>query len=139
MQFMFSADKRSYKNMRNDELREAFVTAPLFTPGGVNLTYTDIDRGLVGGIMPTTQALKLPTHKELAADYFCQRREAGVINIGGKGSIKVDGQDFAMMNKDSLYIAKESKEVEFYSEDANAPAKFYLVSYPQTHRNLHVF
>jgi len=130
MQFMFSADKRSYKNMRNDELREAFVTAPLFTPGGVNLTYTDIDRGLVGGIMPTTQALKLPTHKELAADYFCQRREAGVINIGGKGSIKVDGQDFAMMNKDSLYIAKESKEVEFYSEDANAPAKFYLVSYP---------
>lgn len=130
MQFMFSADKRSYKNMRNDELREAFVTSPLFCDGEVKLTYTDVDRGVIAGIMPTSKALMLPTHKELAADYFCQRREAGVINIGGEGSITVDGESFAMANKDSLYIAKESKEVEFSSNDAKNPAKFYLVSYP---------
>lgn len=130
MDFMFSADIRSYKNMRNDELREAFVTAPLFTSGEISLTYTDVDRGVVGGIMPTTSAIKLPTHKELAADYFCQRREAGVINIGGDGSITVDGEVFTMSNKDSLYIAKESKDVVFSSNDASNPAKFYLVSYP---------
>jgi 4-deoxy-L-threo-5-hexosulose-uronate ketol-isomerase len=130
MDFMFSADIRSYKNMRNDELREAFVTAPLFTSGEINLTYTDVDRGVVGGIMPAAASIKLPTHKELAADYFCQRREAGVINIGGEGHITVDGETFAMSNKDSLYIAKESKEIEFFSADAASPAKFYLVSYP---------
>ncbi|GBL05331.1 5-dehydro-4-deoxy-D-glucuronate isomerase [Glaciecola sp. KUL10] len=130
MEFMFSADKRSYKDMRNDELREAFVTAPLFSEGKVNLTYTDVDRGLVGGIMPTEEKLILPTHKELASDYFCQRREAGVINIGGSGSITVDGETYSMLNKDSLYIAKESKVVEFSSDNVSEPAKFYLVSYP---------
>ncbi|TLU65745.1 5-dehydro-4-deoxy-D-glucuronate isomerase [Thalassotalea litorea] len=130
MDFMFSADIRSYKNMRNDELREAFVTKPLFSAGAINLTYTDVDRGVVAGIMPTSQSIVLPTHKELAADYFCQRREAGVINIGGNGTITVDGVSYPMANKDSLYIAKESKDVEFFSADENAPAKFYLVSYP---------
>lgn len=130
MDFMFSADIRSYKNMRNDELREAFVTAPLFENDKINLTYTDVDRGVVGGIMPTTSSIKLPTHKELAADYFCQRREAGVINIGGNGSITVDGVSYPMSNKDSLYIAKESQNVTFFSSDETNPAKFYLVSYP---------
>ncbi|MBU2919386.1 MAG: 4-deoxy-L-threo-5-hexosulose-uronate ketol-isomerase [Psychrosphaera sp.] len=130
MKFMFSADIRSYKNMRNDELREAFVTEPLFQAGEIVLVYTDVDRGLVGGIVPQDKPILLPTHKELAADYFCQRREAGVINIGGEGSINVDGTDYAMANRDSLYIAKESQKIEFSSNDANNPAKFYLVSYP---------
>jgi len=130
MDFMFSADIRSYKNMRNNELREAFVTSPLFEAGKINLTYTDIDRAVIAGIMPESAPIALPTHKELAADYFCQRREAGVINIGGKGSISVDGERYQMSNKDSLYIAKESKAVEFVSEDASNPAKYYLVSYP---------
>ncbi|GEA09853.1 5-dehydro-4-deoxy-D-glucuronate isomerase [Alteromonas sp. KUL49] len=130
MDFMYSADIRSYKTMRNDELREAFVTKPLFEAGKINLTYTDVDRGVVAGIVPTSDAIALPTHKELAADYFCQRREAGVINIGGNGSIVVDGETYSMQNKDSLYIAKESQEVSFASDDASAPAKFYLVSYP---------
>lgn len=66
----------------------------------------------------------------MAADYFCQRREAGVINIGANGSATVDGETYAMSNKDSIYIAKESKEVTFASDDAENPAKFYLVSYP---------
>lgn len=127
---MFSADIRSYKNMRNDELREAFVTAPLFESGQIKLTYTDVDRGVVAGIMPTSAPITLPTHKELAADYFCQRREVGIINIGGKGAISVDGVDYPMDNKDSLYIAKESKVVEFTSDSEATPAKFYLVSYP---------
>jgi 4-deoxy-L-threo-5-hexosulose-uronate ketol-isomerase len=130
MDFMFSADIRSYKNMRNDELRDAFVTARLFVADEIKLTYTDVDRGVIGGIMPVTQSIALPTHKELAADYFCQRREAGVINIGGQGSVEVDGVKYPMSNKDSLYIAKESKDILFESADGANPAKFYLVSYP---------
>lgn len=130
MDFMFSADIRSYKKMQNEELRDAFVTSPLFTEDSINLTYTDVDRAVIGGIMPVKQVIDLPTHKELAADYFCQRREVGVINIGGMGSITVDGTKYTMANKDSLYIAKESKSVVFESVDASAPAKFYLMSYP---------
>ncbi|KMT66900.1 5-dehydro-4-deoxy-D-glucuronate isomerase [Catenovulum maritimum] len=130
MDFLFAADIRSYKDMRNQELRDAFVTQQLFVPGEFKLTYTDVDRGVVGGFTPTTEALELPTHKELASDYFCQRREAGVINIGGKGTITADGVAYAMDKKDSLYLAKETKSVKFESDDSNNPAKFYLVSYP---------
>lgn len=130
MDFMFSADKRSYKTMRNEELREAFVTKPLFEPGELKLTYTDVDRCVIGGIMPTTSSIDLPTHKELAAEYFCQRREVGVINIGGSGSISVDGEVYSMSNKDSLYIARGSEKVAFSSDDSSQPAKFYLTSYP---------
>ena len=130
MDFMFSADIRSYKTMRNDELRDAFVTAPLFESGKINLTYTDVDRAVIGGITPAGEPIVLPTHKELAADYFCQRREVGIINIGGEGVITVDGTDYPMNNRDSLYIAKESQDVVFASKDAADPAKFYLASYP---------
>ncbi|MCC5453278.1 5-dehydro-4-deoxy-D-glucuronate isomerase [Rheinheimera sp. UJ51] len=130
MEFMFSADKRSYKTMRNDELREAFVTKRLFEVGKINLTYTDVDRCVIGGITPSSTSIDLPTHKELAADYFCQRREVGIINIGGSGCIIVDGETYPMANKDSLYIARGSERVSFSSDDSSQPAKFYLASYP---------
>lgn len=130
MQFLHTADKTRYLRMTNAELREAFVVPSLFIPGELALTYTDVDRAIVGGAMPTGKALSLPTHKELAADYFCQRRELGVINIGGAGQVEVDGKRFDMNKKDSLYVARESRAVSFTSVDAAQPAKFYLVSYP---------
>lgn len=134
MDFMFSADKRSYKTMRNEELRDAFVTKPLFAKDKINLTYTDVDRCVLAGIMPVNKTINLPTHKELASDYFCQRREVGIINIGDQGTITVDGHLYAMNNKDSLYLSRGSKVVSFSSIDAQNPAKFYLTSYP-AHRD----
>ena len=116
--------------MTNEELREAFLTEPLFVPGQLSLTYTDVDRAVIGGAMPTGSPIELPTHKELAADYFCERRELGIINIGGKGAVKVDGNDYTMAQKDSLYVSRGSKEVTLSSDDPNEPAKFYMVSYP---------
>lgn len=130
MNFLFSTNTRSYPSMTNEELREAFLTEPLFTSGRLSLTYTDVDRAVIGGAMPTTSALVLPTHKELAADFFCERRELGIINIGGKGAIDVDGETFTMAQKDSLYVARGSKKVVLSSEDAADPAKYYMVSYP---------
>ena len=130
MNFLFSTNKRSYPSMTNEELREAFLTEPLFVPGQLSLTYTDVDRAVIGGAMPTGSPIELPTHKELAADYFCERRELGIINIGGKGAVKVDGNDYTMAQKDSLYVSRGSKEVTLSSDDPNEPAKFYMVSYP---------
>ncbi|VEM00328.1 4-deoxy-L-threo-5-hexosulose-uronate ketol-isomerase (plasmid) [Alteromonas sp. 76-1] len=130
MNFLFSTNKRSYPSMTNEELREAFLTEELFTPGHLSLTYTDVDRAVIGGAMPTEASIELPTHKELAADYFCERRELGIINIGGEGAVSVDGESFEMAKKDSLYVTRGSKEVVLSSKDANNPAKYYMVSYP---------
>lgn len=140
MNFLFSTNKRSYPSMTNEELREAFLTEPLFVPGKLSLTYTDVDRAVIGGAMPTNSAIELPTHKELAADYFCERRELGIINIGGKGAVKVDGTDYTMAQKDSLYVSRGSKEVILSSDDVQEPAKFYMVSYPahRTTKTVHV-
>lgn len=130
MKFLLTPDKNSYKRMTNAELEEGFVIPKLFVENEITLTYTDVDRAIVGGVMPTGPSIDLPTHKELAAAYFCERREVGVINIGAAGVVKVDDESFEMANKDSLYIAKGAKEVSFASLDGANPAKFYFVSYP---------
>lgn len=134
MKFLYTADRNSYKRMTTDELRSSYMIEDLFQPGELAITYTDIDRAIVGSAVPTSSALSLPTHKELAADYFCERRELGIINIGAKGSVSVDGQSFDMENRDSLYVTRGSKDVSFSSDDDSSPAQFYLVSYP-AHRN----
>ncbi|WP_394177006.1 5-dehydro-4-deoxy-D-glucuronate isomerase [Thalassotalea litorea] len=130
MNILHTADNVRYKTMTNEELKQSFTIEGLFQAGELKITYTDIDRGVVGGIVPTASAIDLPVYKELAADYFCQRRELGIINIGDKGSVTVDGQTYNMANKDSLYVGKGAKEIAFTSENASNPAKFYLVSYP---------
>lgn len=130
MHFLDTSDRKSYKRMTNEELRTAFTIESLFTEDELSMTYTDVDRAIVGGAMPLSKALELPTHKELAADFFCQRRELGVINIGGAGTVTVDGSEYNMSNKDSLYVAMGSNKVMFSSANHAQPAKFYLVSYP---------
>ena len=130
MEFLHTADRQRYRRMTTSELREAYMVAGMFVPGEITLCYTDIDRGIVGSAVPVGETLGLPIHKELASDYFAQRREIGVINIGGPGSISVDGETYAMDNRDSLYIGRGSREVGFNSDSADEPAKFYFVSYP---------
>ena len=130
MEMRYSADIVRYKTMTNSELKDAFALTGLFAPDTVPLTYSDIDRGVIGSAVPVSKTLDLPTHKELACDYFAQRREIGVINIGGAGTISVDGKVMALEKFDSLYIGRGSKDVVFASNDKTNPAKYYFVSYP---------
>ena len=130
MEFLFSADRNSYRRMTTSELRNAYMVDGLFAPGEVTLCYTDTDRAVVGSVVPLNDPLTLPVHKELASDFFTQRREIGVVNIGGSGKVVIDGESYEVDNRDSLYIGRGSKDVEFHSDSADSPAQYYLVSYP---------
>ena len=134
MKFLHTADRERYRRMTTSELREAYLVEDIFVPGEVTLCYTDVERSIVGGAVPTDSPLGLPVHKELASDFFAQRREIGVVNIGQAGVVEVDGESFAVGRRDSLYIGRGSREVLFNSVDSAAPAQFYFVSYP-AHRD----
>lgn len=130
MEFLFTADRNSYRRMTTSELRESYMVDGMFVPGEVTLCYTDIDRAIVGSAVPLGDPLTLPVHKELASDYFAQRREIGIVNIGGAGTISVDGDTFEVDNRDSLYIGRGSEDVQFQSSSTDNPARYYILSYP---------
>lgn len=125
------ADKDRYPRMTTAELRESFLVEDLFKSGTVELLYTDVDRAIIGSIVPAEKKLALATSRQLmAAEYFAERREIGIINTGAAGSVVVDGKSFAMDPYDGLYIGRGSKQIEFESRGASEPARFFLVSYP---------
>jgi len=124
------ADAVRYEMMNTDELRETFLLEDLFQPGKIECAYVDLDRTVIGAAVPTSSPLKLETEPELRADYFLERRELGVLNVGGAGIITVDGKTFDLDKLDCLYAGRGSKEVSFASKDAANPAYFYLLSYP---------
>jgi 4-deoxy-L-threo-5-hexosulose-uronate ketol-isomerase len=130
MEIRYLPDVVRYPRLNTEELRAGYLIENLFVPGKSKLVYTDIDRAVVGGIVPTTQKLVLETAKQLASNFFAERREIGVINLAGNGSITVDSQTFALAKRDCLYIGRGSNQIEFLSADAAQPAWFYLVSYP---------
>jgi 4-deoxy-L-threo-5-hexosulose-uronate ketol-isomerase len=113
-----------------DELRRHFLVESLFVPGRVNLTYSHVDRFVVGGAMPGDTALSLEALKPIGADTFLRRRELGLINVGGQGCVIVDGIRFELATLDALYVAMGTSEVRFESATAAEPAKFYLLSAP---------
>lgn len=116
--------------MSTDELRDRFLVQDLFRPGAVTLRFLDLDRVVLGGIVPTAEPLPLETPPELATNSFTERREIGVLNIGGAGRVRVDGEVHPMAKRDGLYIGRGSGEIIFESEAAEDPAQYYLVSYP---------
>jgi 4-deoxy-L-threo-5-hexosulose-uronate ketol-isomerase len=130
MKRIYTADPVSYQHMTTSQLRSAFLLPGLFRPGLTELTYTDVDRAIVGGVVPLAAGLPLEAGKDMAATYFCERREVGVINLGKPGHITVDGQSFAMSHQECLYIGRGSRQVELFSDKDTDPALFYLVSYP---------
>jgi 4-deoxy-L-threo-5-hexosulose-uronate ketol-isomerase len=115
--------------MTTEELRRYFLVTDLFVPGEVKLHWWEVDRTVLGGATPTDTPLALPNHPELRAKFFCERREIGLVNLGGAGSVKVDGKEFALGKADGLYIGRGSQEVIFSSADKASPAKFYLLSF----------
>ena len=116
--------------MSSQELRNTFHLANLFTPGQFNATFTDLDRLVVGGVMPVDKPVQLPNHKETGRAFFLERRELGAINVGGAGKVLADGQSFALDKLDCVYLPMGTKSVSFASDDAKAPAKFYFLSCP---------
>jgi 4-deoxy-L-threo-5-hexosulose-uronate ketol-isomerase len=124
------ADAVRYEMMDTEELRDTFLMEELFQPGEIEFAYVDLDRTVVGSAVPTVEALKLETDEDLRADYFLERREMGVLNVGGAGSVVVDGTTFELAKLDCLYIGRGSKEVSFASAESDAPANFYMLSYP---------
>ncbi len=130
MKLMQMADPVRYARMTSEELRETFLLQGLFTPERIDLAYVDLDRTVIGSAVPTISGLPLETQPELRAEYFLERRELGILNLGGAGSVKVDGTSFELCKLDCLYVGRGSKSVTFTSKDALSPAAFYLLSYP---------
>jgi 4-deoxy-L-threo-5-hexosulose-uronate ketol-isomerase len=131
MDVRFTTDPESIKRMTTDELRKLYLIETLFTPDLVPMVYSDIDRSITGSAVPVKQPLKLlSSKKEMAAEYFAERREIGIINIGNEGSIIADGTEYRMNHKDVLYVGKETRDIIFRSDDSKNPAMYYFVSYP---------
>ncbi len=121
-----TADIDSYPVLTTDELRDKFLIEELFVSDQITLVYTDLDRAIVGAAVPTNGPLELSAGDQLRADFFCQRRELGVINIGGAGTITVDGTAYDVGNRECLYIGRGSEKISF----EGAGAQYYLLSYP---------
>ena len=125
-----ASNAKDVKYYTTERLREEFHIGSLFTKDNTRMVYSHIDRIITAGIMPVHQVMKLEGGKELASDYFLERREMGCINIGGKGIITVDGTEYVMEPRDGIYIGRGNKEITFRSLDVEAPAKFYISSCP---------
>jgi 4-deoxy-L-threo-5-hexosulose-uronate ketol-isomerase len=124
------ADPVRYPRMTTEELRETFLLNDLCEPGKIHLNYVELERAIVGYAVPLASPLALPNDPELRANFFLERRELGVLNIGGAGTVTVDGESYELNNLDVLYIGRGNKEIGFASKDSNAPAILYLLSYP---------
>ncbi|MGX4609802.1 5-dehydro-4-deoxy-D-glucuronate isomerase [Priestia sp. JNUCC 25] len=133
MQTHYANHPEDMKKYTTEKLRNQFLVKKIFENDQVNLTYTHVDRMIFGGITPVKEKLSISLSKELGVNYFLERREMGVINIGGEGIMIVDGIEYDMKCRDGLYIGKGTKEVYFRSKDINNPAKFYINSVPAHH------
>jgi 4-deoxy-L-threo-5-hexosulose-uronate ketol-isomerase len=124
------ADAIRYGLMNTEELRETFLLEGMFEPDEIEFAYIDLDRTVVGSAVPVGELLTLETEPELRSEYFLERRELGVLNVGGTGSVIADGKSFEMKKLDCLYVGRGTKSVTFSSKSAENPACFYLLSYP---------
>jgi 4-deoxy-L-threo-5-hexosulose-uronate ketol-isomerase len=130
MKVRASTDAEGLRRMTAGDIRDTFVIADLFRPGEVSMTYVEVDRAVVGSAVPLDVPLSLATDRRLAARYFCERREVGVINIGGPGWVSLDGVRHELGRLDSLYIGRGVEAVVFGGGAEEGQARFYFVSYP---------
>ncbi len=140
MQMRYPSNPEKVKQFTTDQLRDEFLIERLFSDDAINLVYSHIDRIIVGGACPVTKSLELTASpKDLGADYFLERREVGIVNVGGAGTVTVDGSDYSMAKLDGLYVGKGAQSVQFKSADSGSPSHFYFTStpahavYPTTH------
>lgn len=129
----YASSPEEVKKMDTEQVRKSFLINKLFEPGAVHLVLSHYDRYIAGGVMPAGEEISLPNPDSLKAAYFLERRELGIINVGGNGTVIADGTAYELGYKEALYIGKETKEVVFKSSDASSPAKFYINSAPAHH------
>jgi len=134
MEIRHSINPEDAKKYDTDKLRKEFLIQTLFIPGQMKLVYSNFDRIIVGGIVPLQEPVRLETDINMGADFFLERREAGIVNIGGLGKILIDNKEHTLGAKDCLYIGMGARNVAFSSEDKSNPAKFYMNCAP-AHKN----
>ena len=130
MEIRTASSPRDVKTYDTARLREEFLIQDLFRPDEVKMVYSHIDRIITGAAMPVNKALTLAAGEELRAEYFLQRREMGIINIGGEGKVTVDGTVYTLRHRDGIYVGRGCKDVVMESVDSAKPAKFYFNSTP---------
>jgi len=130
MEIRYPAHPQDFRNYTTEQIRRDYLIEHLFEPGKTRLVYSHIDRIIVGGFCPTVSPLPLVAGKELGTEFFLARRELGVINIGGRGSVTIDGTLYDLDHRDGMYVGMGAKEIVFASADSTRPAKFYCNSAP---------
>ncbi len=134
MDIRYSGNPKDVKHYTTEQLRDEFLIQDLYRPDQVTAVYSHVDRMVTLGCMPVHETVSIDKGIDVwgcfGTDYFLERREIGIFNIGGAGKIAVDGTVYALGYKDCLYITRGAKEVLFSSDSPEAPAKFYMVSAP---------
>lgn len=130
MKSLHAVHPEDFKHYDTQQIRENFLLNDLLQLRKIECVYTHYDRMIVGAAMPTDAVLVLETYDELKAPFFLSRREVGIVNIAGAGSVEVNGESFEMEKLDCLYIGKGKEDVRFSSKDATRPAKFIFFSCP---------
>ena len=126
------------KSLDTEQLRALYLASEIFSPDDICLTYSHVERFIIGGAMPARVPLKLDATKEIGSNAFLARRELGVVNIGGPGRITVDGTNYDLEPRDGLYIGMGATDVVFASKNEANPAKYYLASSPAHARHPNV-
>lgn len=126
----FSNHPEDAKQYGTERLRKEFLVEKIMAPGEINLVYSMNDRYIVGGAVPLEESLELTTIDPLKSEFFCDRRELGIINVGGAATIRIDDIDFQLGYKDALYVGAGSKKIELISNDPVHPAHLYFNSAP---------
>lgn len=126
----YAASPNDVKTYDTEKLRNEFLIDSLMKPNAIHFVYTHYDRYMAGSAVPTTSSLKLETVDALKSEFFLERRELGIINVGEQGTVTVDGAEYTLDHKEALYVGQGCKDVVFSSTSADQPAKFYLNSTP---------
>ena len=132
-QVRYAVGQREMNQMGTEAIRSDFLIEDVFGSDQVKLVYSHFDRYITGGVIPVKGKVFLDTIDSLKSEFFLERRELGIINVGGKGTVMADGQSYSLDYKEALYLGKGTKEVYFSSDTAHKPALFYLNSTPAHH------
>ena len=136
----YASHPEDFKNYDTEKIRKEFLIENVFIPGEISLVYSLYDRYMVGGAMPLDEPLKLVSADDLKAGYFLERREIGIINVGGSAVIETTETKYNLGYKEALYLGRETRDVVFRSDDPENPAKLYINSAPahRTYPSRHI-